>query len=411
MGETEIGVYTELPGGKTPVRVGTLWAGGKAGAKFEYDTAWLVHPQGYELQPSLPLVRGVQYTPHSLFGCMADSCPDRWGRTLMKRAEAARAREAGERLRWMSEADCLLRVCDVARQGALRYSLDGGATFLDNSLENAVPPLVDLRRLQHAVDNTVKERESDADLRLLLTPGSSLGGAWPKACVRDERGRLCIAKFSRADQDYDVVAWEAVALKLANEAGLSVPPFHLETLVVGGTRRHVLIEEKFDRGSANGRIPYLSAMSMLDAEDGDRRSYLELAETMQTACIDYERQLHELWRRMAFNYLVSNTDDHMRNHGFIRMHPGGWELSPLFDVNPSPPDVAPLDRATPLTPEGDAVNRDSLLDACAYFHLRLAEAQEAWKLLSRAVAGWRSAASSFRIPQREQDRMADAFAL
>ena len=412
MAETKIGVYTELPGGKPPVRVGTLWAVGdraRQGAKFEYDAAWLAHPQGYGLEPALPLGRGVQYTRHALFGCMADSSPDRWGRTLMKRAEAARAREAAESPRWMSEADYLLRVCDTARQGALRYSLDGGATFLDNRAENAVPPLVDLRKLQHAVDNMVEDKAGDADLQLLLAPGSSLGGAWPKACVRDERGRLCIAKFSRADEESDVVAWEAVALQLARAAGLSVPPFRLETLVAGGRRRHVLVVEKFDRGPAGERIPYLSAMSLLDAEDGDRRSYLELAEAMQPSCVDYRRQLRELWRRMAFNHLVCNTDDHMRNHGFLRLRPGGWELSPLFDVNPTPPSAAPRDRATPLTPEGEAVNRETLLECCTSFHLRLSEAQDAWTRLQNAVAGWRAAASAFRIPKREQDRMADAF--
>lgn len=413
MGETEIGVYTELPGGDAPVRVGTLWAGGnrqRQSARFEYAGAWLEHPQAYALEPALPLVRGSQYTAHALFGSMADSSPDRWGRTLMKRAEVSRARGVGEQPRWLSEADYLLRVCDVARQGALRYSLDGGATFMDDSTANAVPPLVDLRKLQHAVDGTVSDNAGDAELRLLLAPGSSLGGAWPKACVRDERGRLCIAKFSRADQDYDVVAWEAVVLRLAQAAGLQVPPFRLETLVVEGKRRHVLLVEKFDRGPAGERIPYLSAMSMLDAADGERRSYLELAESMQQNCVDARHDLRELWRRAAFSLMVSNTDDHLRNHGFLRLRPGGWELSPLFDVNPTPPDVAPRVLTTPLAPEGDEVGRVLLLESSALFHLRRAEAEAAWRRLESAVAGWRAAAGAFRIPKREQDRMAAAFA-
>ena len=412
MSDTEIGVYTELPGATICTRVGTLWAGGNRArqtARFEYDSAWISHPQGYALEPALPLVRGVQYTPRGLFGSMADSSPDRWGRTLMKRAEAARARAAGEAPRRLAEADYLLRVNDAARQGALRYSTDGGSTFLDAGAD-AVPPLVNLRKLQHAVDSAVEDNAGDADLRLLLAPGSSLGGAWPKACVRDERGRLCIAKFSRADQDYDVVAWEAVALRLAAAAGLNAPPFRLETLQVAGKCRHVLLVEKFDRSAAGGRIPYISAMTLLDAADGERRSYLELAESMSRHCSAPQRDLPELWRRAAFSLMVSNTDDHLRNHGFLRLQPGGWELSPLFDVNPTPADVAPRVLTTPLTADGDDVTRASLLACAAQFHLRPAEARDAWEQLEKAVSAWRSVAAEFRIPKKEQDRLAPSFA-
>lgn len=413
MGENRIGVYSALPGSGTPIRVGTLWSDGNRGretARFEYDSAWIAHPQGYALEPTLPLVRGVQFTPRGLFGSMADSAPDRWGRTLMKRAEAARARVEGVPPRRLSEADYLLRVNDEARQGALRYSLDGGASFMDNDAARAVPPLVELRRLQHAVDSTVEDNATDEDLRLLLAPGSSLGGAWPKACVRDERGRLCIAKFSRVNQEYDVVAWEAVALRLAGAAGLNVPPFRLETLLVGGKRRHVLLVEKFDRGAAGERIPYISAMTMLDAGDGDRRSYLELVQGMLQHCIQPRRDLPELWRRVAFSLMVSNTDDHLRNHGFLRLQPGGWALSPLFDVNPTPPDVSPRVLTTPLTPDGGDATRAALLECAGQFYLRAREAGEAWRQIERAVAGWRTVAAEYRIPKRERERMAAAFA-
>lgn len=413
MSETEIGVYTNLPSAGDCARVGTLWTGGgrtHQSARFEYDAAWLTHPQGYALEPSLPLVRGLQYTPHGLFGCMADSSPDRWGRTLMKRAEAARAREAGESPRWLSEADYLLRVNDEARQGALRYSVDGGVNFLDNDAAHAVPPLVSLRKLQHAVDSTVEDNATDADLRLLLAPGSSLGGAWPKACVRDEGGRLCIAKFSRADQDYDVVAWEAVALRLARNAGLDVPPFRLETIPSAGKRRHVLLVEKFDRAAGNMRIPYISAMTMLDAADGERRSYIELAEGILQHCILPRRDLPELWRRMAFSLMVSNTDDHLRNHGFLRRNPGGWELSPLFDVNPTPPDVSPRVLTTPLTPDGADASREPLLEYAALFYLRPAEAKALWQQIQKAVSAWSTIAAELKIPKKERDRMAQAFA-
>lgn len=414
MREMEIGVYTELPDAKGCVRVGTLWSGGCRASQtvnFEYTPAWISHPQGYALEPALPLVRGVQYTPKKLFGSMADSCPDRWGRTLIKRAEAARARAEGEAPRRLLETDYLLRVNDETRQGALRYSVNSGATFLDNEAACAVPPLLDLRKLQYAVDNVVEDKAGNTDLKLLLVPGSSLGGAWPKACVRDEQRRLCIAKFSRADQDYDVVAWEAVALRLAGAAGLNVPSIRLETLLVGGNRRHVLLVEKFDRSEGNRRIPYISAMTMLDAEDGERRSYLELAEAMLQHGANPQRDLPELWRRAAFSLMVSNTDDHLRNHGFLRSHSEGWNLSPLFDVNPTPADIAPRVLTTPLTPDGDEVSRDSLLEWAGLFRLRLQEAKESWSQLEAAVSSWRAAASQFRIPKKEQDRMAESFSI
>ena len=413
MGEAQIGVYTALRGGGPAIRVGALWSScnrGRETARFEYDRDWIAHPQSYALEPALPLVRGAQYTPRGLFGCMADSAPDRWGRTLMKRAEAARARVAGEPPHRLSETDYLLRVNDEARQGALRYSRDGGTSFMDSDAARAVPPLVELRKLQHAVDSTVGDNVPDADLRLLLAPGSSLGGAWPKACVRDERGRLCIAKFSRVDQGYDVVAWEAVALHLAEAAGLNVPPFRLESLLVGGKRRHVLLVEKFDRGAAGERIPYISAMTMLDAADGERRSYMELAQGMLQHCIQPRLDLPELWRRVAFSLMVSNTDDHLRNHGFLRRSPGGWGLSPLFDVNPTPPDVSPRVLTTPLTPDGGDATRAALLECAGQFYLRAHEAGEAWRQIERAVAQWRTVAAGFRILKKEQDRMAAAFA-
>lgn len=411
MSEKEIGVYVDIPGDTCPVRVGTLWAcqaHRRESAKFAYASTWLNSPCGYALEPALPMVAGIQYTAHALFGCMEDSSPDRWGRTLINRAETLSAREEGRPRSHFTEADYMLGVSDETRQGALRFSVDGGNTFMNSDAGNVVPPLINLPKLLHAADMTCEEKAGWDDLHLLLAPGSSLGGAWPKSCVRDTDGRLCIAKFSRQDQDRDVVAWEAVLLGLAKRAGLEVPPFRLLAIPAGRKQRHVLLVQKFDRDAANARIPYLSAMSLLDATDGEQRSYMELAEAMVQHCARPERCLPELWRRMVFSLMVSNTDDHMRNHGFVRRR-GGWQLSPLFDVNPTPPDVAPRILATPLTPGMEEVDKAPLLELAPYFGIRGDAARQEWASLAAAVAGWRAEASRYHIPPAEQERMAGAF--
>lgn len=265
MADREILVHVDLEG--TPHLAGRLWtrvARGRESASFEYDAQWLRGPLRFALDPSLTLGQGAFHTQQgrALFGALGDSSPDRWGRNLINRAERKRARAAGQSPRTILEVDYLLGVNDETRLGALRFSQSPGGEFLAGAVEHPVPPLVALPRLLQASANVEADADSSEDLQLLLAPGSSLGGARPKASVRGARGELLIAKFPSANDDHDVERWEAVALTLATRAGIPVPGHRLES--VAG--RRVLILERFDRATS-GRIPTLSAMSLLGADE------------------------------------------------------------------------------------------------------------------------------------------------
>jgi serine/threonine-protein kinase HipA len=273
----------------------------------------------------------------SVFGAIGDSAPDRWGRVLMRRAESIKAKAEKRRPVTLFEADYLLGVNDEARQGALRFSLEvDEPVFLSAKNISSIPPLVDLAKLLSATERFLEEDESPEDLKLLLAPGSSLGGARPKASVRDLDGSLAIAKFPRRDDEYNIVVWEAVALSLAKLAGIKVPDWRLETIL----NKPVLITKRFDR-STNGRIPFLSAMSMLGARDNEEHSYLEIAYAIVQNGASTNKDLAELWRRIVFSIMISNTDDHLRNHGFIYERNHGWRLSPVYDINPTPIEIKP----------------------------------------------------------------------
>ncbi len=271
--DTEALVYVDLEG--EPVLAGRLWARmrkGRDSATFEYDEEWLERPNRFALEPALQLDPGPFHTTPNMpvFGAVGDSAPDRWGRALMRRAERRHAERAGETPRTLREIDYLLMVNDEARQGALRFALEPGGPFLATDDMTPIPPLVELPRLLSAAEHVVGESDSDEDLRLLLAPGSSLGGARPKASVRDRDGQLAIAKFPHKDDEVDIVRWEAVALSLAERAGIPVPEWRMES--VAG--KSILLLRRFDR-AGNRRIPFLSAMSMLGATDNETRSYLE----------------------------------------------------------------------------------------------------------------------------------------
>ena len=335
--DTEVLVYVDLEG--EPVQVGRLWARmrkGRDSATFEYDEDWLGRHDRFALEPALQLGPGPFHTSADkpIFGAIGDSAPDRWGRVLMRRAERRRAQRAGETPRTLREIDYLLMVNDEARQGALRFAREPGGPFLAANDVTPIPPLVELPRLLSAAENVVGNSDSDEDLRLLLAPGSSLGGARPKASVRDRDGSLVIAKFPHKDDEIDIVRWEAVALSLADKAGIPVPDWRMEE--VGG--KSIILLRRFDR--ANGqRIPFLSAMSMLGATDNETRSYLEFVDALRQHGAAPKEDMHLLWRRIVFSVLISNTDDHLRNHGFLYDGPDGWRLAPAYDLNPVPVDI------------------------------------------------------------------------
>jgi len=378
---------------------------GSESASFSYDDRYLAEPGAYELDPVLPLIAGTLQTPvgRALFGAFADSSPDRWGRTLIRRAERARAALAGTAPRSVTEVDLLLGVRDDLRQGALRFRLGGQDTFLASE-DSGIPVLADLPVLLDIAARAEEDAADYEELRLLLRVGSSLGGARPKAHVLDSNGRIAIAKFpSESSDTWNVMAWEKVALDLARESGIEVP----DSQLVRAGERNVLVVDRFDRAGGS-RIGYVSAMTMLEAADGDRRSYLEIAEVIEEHSPSVVGELRQLWRRMAFSILISNTDDHLRNHGFLHDRGNSWRLSPAFDMNPNPaPGTKYL--STAIDFESTRASVATLLEVAPYFRLRADDALEVLSQVVRAVMRWRSVAAAHGLKARDLATMEPAF--
>jgi serine/threonine-protein kinase HipA len=399
--------YVDLDG--APHLVGRLWARArknKESTSFEYDPAWLQNPIRFSLEPALQLGPGPFHTADDIpmFGAIGDSAPDRWGRALMRRMERRRADREKHAPRTLFEIDYLLLVDDQTRAGALRFKVDEGGPFLQESETGRVPPLVDLPKLLSAAERVIDEHDTDEDLRLLFAPGSSLGGARPKASVREKDGRLAIAKFPRKDDEVSTVLWEAVALELAEKSGIDVASRRVEKM----GKKPVLILQRFDRQGAR-RIPFLSAMSMLGAKDNQPRSYLEIVDILRRYGAAPKRDMEALWRRIVFNILISNTDDHLRNHGFLYEGRDGWRLSPAYDLNPIPVDIKPRVLTTAINEDDGTASLDLAVEVAEYFELDSAAARKIVKEAGRAVAQWRLVAKRMGIKYTEIDRMASAF--
>jgi serine/threonine-protein kinase HipA len=400
-------VYVDLEG--TPRLVGRLWARArknKEGATFEYDPTWLENPIRFSLEPALTLGSGPFHTAAEspMFGAIGDSAPDRWGRALMRRMERRRAELEQQTPRTLLEADYLLLVDDETRQGALRFSEREGGPFLREAGVKRIPPLVELPKLLSAVEHVEEETDTDEDLRLLVAPGSSLGGARPKASVRESDGHLAIAKFPRRDDEFNTVMWEAVARTLADSAGIPVPAARVERVA----DKPVLLLRRFDREGAR-RIPFLSAMSMLGSRDNETRSYLEIVDALRQHGAAPKEDMAALWRRVVFNILISNTDDHLRNHGFLYDGQNGWRLSPAYDLNPVPTDIKPRILSTAINEDDNTASLALALDVAGYFELSANRAREIASEVGRAVAEWRDVAARHGLTEQEIARMASAF--
>lgn len=399
--------YVDLDG--APHLVGRLWTRArknKESASFEYDSAWLENPVNFSLEPALQLGPGPFHTADDIpmFGAIGDSAPDRWGRVLMRRMERRWAEREKRTPRTLLEIDYLLLVDDETRAGALRFKADEGGPFLRQSDGGRVPPLVDLPKLLSAAQRVIDEDETDEDLRLLLAPGSSLGGARPKASVREKDGSLAIAKFPRKDDEVSTVLWEAVALELAEKSGIDVASGRVEKI----GKKPVLILQRFDRKGAR-RIPFLSAMSMLGANDNQPRSYLEIVDALRRYGAAPKRDMEALWRRIVLNILISNTDDHLRNHGFLFEGSDGWRLSPAYDLNPVPVDIQPRVLTTAINEDDATASVDLAMGVAEYFELDASAARKIATQIGRAVAQWRLIAKRMGIKNPEIDRMASAF--
>jgi serine/threonine-protein kinase HipA len=374
-------------------------------ASFEYERTWLKSDQAFALDPRLELWRGEQHPPASApaFGVFMDSAPDRWGRVLMERREAAAAAREGRKMRSLQEMDFLLGVFDHTRMGGLRFCEPGGP-FLDNSA-NAAPPVTDLKELAY-ISKRVEEPgveklpEYERWLAMLIAPGTSLGGARPKANFTDDDHRLWIAKFPAMDDRYDVGGWEYLAHGLATKAGIVVPDARLECL---SDRYGTFCSARFDRVDA-GRRMYASAMTLLERQDGDGgASYLDLAEFISDhgAQGHIDEDLAQLFRRVLFNILIGNRDDHLRNHGFIR-EPSGWRLSPAFDINPN---TSKQMHALAIDSKNAEPDVDLAMKQAELYRLNAGDAQAMLSEVRAALAHWRDDAARLKLPSIEVRRM------
>jgi serine/threonine-protein kinase HipA len=394
-------------------RMGTLHrqrARGTEVYSFEFDPEWLARGDTLALDPDLLPVAGRAYPPanRTQFGIFMDSAPDRWGRTLMQRREAMLASKEKRPPRALTEWDYLLGVHDHSRLGALRFRADAHSAFLDNSPVNAAPPLASLRELQGAARALEEDRANDdAHLRevldQLLAPGSSLGGSRPKASVVDEHGYLCVAKFPSKQDEWDVGAWEALAHRLATKAGIRVPSIRTLRFTPDG---HTFISRRFDRTARGGRLAFVSAMTLVQRTDGDHdASYLELVDLLQSRGAQTQSDCEELFRRVVFSICISNTDDHLRNHGFF-VESTGLVLSPAFDINPNPH----KDHLSLAIDETDtSLNLDIARAAGTMYGLKKNQIAEITRDVLDAVATWRRDAEELGIPRREQEMMSRAF--
>lgn len=372
---------------------------GEVSTTFLYDPAYLA-AGGMNIDPGLLPVSGTQHQ-RGLLRAFADSAPDRWGRNLLDKAERSRARGDNSVPRRLDELDYLLGVSDDTRQGALRFRLQGQAEYLGERAN--VPPLLDLPKLLRASDELASDRDPSSAVKQLLDTGTTgLGGARPKASVRLQDGALAIAKFPHSGDQWDVMAWEATALDLLANAGIRVPQHQLTP--VG--QRHVLVLNRFDRTPSGGRVGYISAMTATGSRDGDHRDYVDIAEAIRDISLSPRRDHHQLYDRVIASVAMGNTDDHLRNHGFLAER-GFWTLSPAFDVNPTP-DLT-KSRATSIAgadTQPDEV--DGLLALAEDCDLSLSQARTRMEHIAEALSGWREVARRKRITEHEIAMMAES---
>jgi serine/threonine-protein kinase HipA len=372
--------------GEEPVIIGVLFVDkirGKEQISFEYDPLWLKKSSyNFVIDPDLGLYSGRQYVPLDkvMFGIFADSCPDRWGRLLMSRREAILAKHEGRKPKKLSETDYLLGVFDDARMGALRFSKEQNGALLSSEKDLATPPWVSLSKLETA-SLAFENDESGLEekwLNQLLAPGSSLGGARPKATVSAQDGSLWIAKFPSKHDEWNAGAWEKTASDLALLCGLNVPESKLESFSKTGS---TFLVKRFDRNGSK-RVHFASAMTMLGKTDGEEAGYLDIASFLKSNGSNPKADLLELWKRMAFSMLITNSDDHLRNHGFL-LTKTGWRLSPMYDVNPTPYG----ETLSLLVDENDnSISKELLISVADYYAITKVSAETIFKEMQQIIS-------------------------
>jgi serine/threonine-protein kinase HipA len=410
--KTDILVYAHWLEMKEPKLIGILsaqQAKGKKAFSFEYSEDWIQSTEQILLDPDIGWYKGQQYPKgKENFGIFFDSMPDTWGRTLMKRRAAQIARDEGKTVPKLYDIDFLLGVYDEGRMGALRFKLDSDGPFLDNSQDTPTPPLSCIRELQQAA--RILESDEDSEdvkkwLSILMAPGSSLGGARPKSNVIDEHSNLWIAKFPSKGDTIDKAAWEFLAYKLALIVGIEMSESRIEK--VSG-KHHTFFTKRFDRVKKE-RVHFASAMTMTGNNEETIKeksaSYLDIAEFIQYTGAQNKKDLNQLWKRVIFNIAISNTDDHLRNHGFI-LTPKGWILSPAFDINPS---IDKSGLALNIDTDDNVLDFDLAKSVGEFFQLTNSEMETIIIDIKKAVSNWNVIAQDIGIPKSEHEIMASAF--
>ena len=408
-------VYGDFDWLKTPFLIGELGYESLRGSdsySFTFNPDWLAKYGNIFLSADINNYGGRQYTQpgKDIFGCFSDALPDRWGRTLLLRREQILAKEEKRPVRRLSSFDYLTGIDDFSRMGGFRFKKELDGQFINCEEDLRIPPITDIRTL--VVASMEFERSEQEDLlpakkwiQQLVHPGTSLGGARPKAGVTDEDGMLCLAKFPSRNDDYDVALWEHHSHLLAQEAGIVAAK---TKVIPSGDKYHVLLSKRFDRTQMKSRIHFASAINLLGLADGcDAKSgngYLDIVDFILQYCCDVNGNLAQLYRRVAFNVAIGNSDDHFRNHGFL-LTPKGWTLAPAYDMNPT---LVPY-QSLLINSSTNEANLQILLDSCEEYMLNKEEARTIIGEVVEAVGKWHKMAVRLGISKREMDMFAPIY--
>lgn len=404
-------VYADFDWMDTPQLIGELMYDSVRGNEtyaFSYDKAWLAQYSNLFLSDDLQNFTGIQYTRQGrdIFACFSDALPDRWGRTLLNRREQIAATDEKRAARRLNSFDYLMGIDDASRMGAFRFAETSGGKFVNSEDSLRVPPLANVRDLMRAAHEIELSEEkhilpSKKWLAQLLHPGTSLGGARPKASVVDEDGSLTVAKFPSRNDDYDVAQWEHFCHVMGRKAGLNVA----QTRTISGENQHILLSKRFDRNSDGKRIHFASALTLLGLTDGDNASngygYTDIADFIVQRGADVRQNLEELYRRVAFYIIIGNSDDHFRNHGFLLTRKG-WVLSPAYDINPT----LATNQSLLINRTTNESNINILLESASHYMLPSQKAKSIIGNVKSAMKSWRTEAYRLGLPQRDIDMFA-----
>lgn len=406
-------VYADFDWLQEPVLVGELSYESLRGTDsygFCFDEEWLRTQGGLFLSADLNNYLGIQYTTggSDIFGCFSDTLPDRWGRALLNRREQILAQEEKRPLRRLTSFDYLSEIDDYSRLGGFRFKESTDADFINSTPTLRIPPLTDIRALEAASKAIEQDEERNIIpdkrwIEQLLQPGTSLGGARPKASVLDTDGSLCIAKFPSRKDDYDAELWEHLCHVLAKRAGITTADTRV--LPISDTY-HTIISRRFDRTERGKRIHFASAMTLLGLHDGDNATngygYLDIVDFIIRHCTNVENNLRELYRRVAFNICIGNSDDHFRNHGFL-LTSKGWTLSPAYDMNPTLSKYQSL----LITSSSNVADLSLLRNAAEEYMLSQAIADTILSEVCNALKDWQTLATRLGVSKREIAIFAD----